>query len=298
MTPSATYPPVPCPVCGSTSQITLYPDTLGSELPSFDYAFSPAHNRTFRIVKCTSCTHAFSIVPHKSLWENYQSVVDDEYLQRQDERLMTAVDVIRILRRILPSGSLLDVGCATGDFLSVAQESYAVEGLELSDWSARIARERGLTIHTKTLGEMEGHGIYDVITLWGVIEHFEAPKDEAGNIARLLRPGGIVGLWTGDINSWVARLMGRKWWYIQGQHIQYFSKASLCRLFADQGFELVYLERYPYTTNFGSLSKSLRRYALIDGIVKHIFRTGFLKDKRIHLSLPGEMYAVFRKKSD
>jgi len=289
---------VPCPVCGSMDQKLLYNDTLGDALPAFDYAFSPEHNRTYRIMRCQSCTHAFSIVPHKNLWENYQSVIDDEYLKRQDERLMTSLNVVNILRKNKSSGTLLDIGCATGDFLSIARNFYDVEGLELSDWSARIAQDSGFTIHTCTLSEMQGSGLYDIITLWGVIEHFESPRNEAGHISRLLRPGGVVCLWTGDINSWIAHILGRKWWYIQGQHIQYFSRKSLCRLFEDNDFELVSMEKYPFATNFRSLSKSLRRYSVVNNVFGHLFEQRFFADRKINLSLPGEMYAIFRKKAD
>lgn len=288
---------VPCPICGSRDQKVLYDDTLGDDLPAFDYAFSPAHNRTYRIVQCRTCSHAFSIVPHKDLWENYQSVIDNEYLKRQNERLMTSRNVVEILKRYAPRGKLLDVGCATGDFLTVAREVYDVEGLELSAWSAAIAKERGLTIHTCTMGEMQAEGVYDIVTLWGVIEHLESPKAEAANIGRLLKPGGIVALWTGDITSLPARILGKKWWYIQGQHIQYFSRQSLTRLFGDHGFELVSLERYPFTTDLRSLEKSLRRYRLISGISQKVLGHRAVADRRIRLALPGEMYAIFRKKS-
>ena len=173
-----------------------------------------------------------------------------------------------------------------------------MEGLELSEWSAKIAQDRGFTIHTCTLGEMQGREIYDVLTLWGVIEHFESPRIEAGHISRLIRPDGVVCIWTGDISSWIARLLGKKWWYIQGQHIQYFSRKSLCRLFEDSGFELVSIEKYPFTTNYRSLNKSLRRYSVINGISRRLFERRFFADRKINLSLPGEMYAIFRKKTD
>lgn len=222
--------------------------------------------------------------------------MDGEYLKRQDERLMTAINVVKILKKIAPSGKLLDVGCATGDFLSVAQDFYDVEGLELSEWSAKIAHQRGFEIHTCRLGEMQEKELYDIITLWGVIEHFESPRSEIGNISRLLKNGGIVCIWTGDINSWIAQLLGRKWWYIQGQHIQFFSRKSLCRLFADYGFELVLMEKYPFATNYRSLNKSLRRYPIINGLSRHLFEHHVFADRKIYLSLPGEMCAVFRKK--
>lgn len=288
---------VPCPICGSSGQKELFKDTLGNDLPSFDYAFSPAHSRTYRIVKCHSCGHAFSIVPKKNVAENYESVVDEEYLKRQDERMMTAKNVVSTLVKTAPCGRLLDVGCATGDFLIVAQDHYTVEGLELSNWSAQLARQRGLLVHTTTLDSMLELEAYDVITLFGVIEHFESPKNEVANLSRIIKPGGIVCLWTGDSDSWVARLLGRKWWYIQGQHIQLFSRRSLLLLFEESGFELILLKKYPFVTNFQSLNKSLRRYSLVSAFSSPILESRLLADRTVPLSLPGEMFAIFRKKA-
>jgi ubiquinone/menaquinone biosynthesis C-methylase UbiE len=287
---------VKCPVCGSLNYKTIFEDSLGDNLPSFDYAFTPSHNQTYMIVKCLSCTHGFSIVPRNNFWKNYQITNDKDYLKRQNERLMTAQKVHNLLKKVSASGKLLDVGCATGDFLSVAQNDHDVEGLELSEWSASIARERGFKIHTCRLDELRSDSHYDVITLWGVIEHFESPRKEIQNISRLLKPGGIVCLWTGDFESWTARLLGKRWWYIQGQHIQFFSKKSLCQLFSDFNFDTLSIVRYPFTTDFRSLSKSLGRYKHLNRISHPILASRFLADKTIELSLPGEMCAFFKKK--
>jgi 2-polyprenyl-3-methyl-5-hydroxy-6-metoxy-1,4-benzoquinol methylase len=282
-----------CPVCGSKNQKTLYPDTLGDDLPPFDYAFSPDHMRTYKVVKCESCSHAFCIIPHKNLWENYQSVVDSEYLSRQDAHLLTARKVVEVLIKFIDGGKLLDIGCATGDFLSVAQEHYSVEGLELSRWSSEIAKKRGFKIHTCPINELPSDTKFDVVTLWGVIEHFESPKAEIEKISSVLKPGGHVCLWTGDIDSWLARLLGKNWWYIQGQHIQFFSKKSLNRLFLDTGFKNVTIEKYPFTANLYSLSKSFFRYKKIKSITKILFENKVTKDMVITLKLPGEMLAIY-----
>jgi 2-polyprenyl-3-methyl-5-hydroxy-6-metoxy-1,4-benzoquinol methylase len=284
-----------CPVCGSKNQKTLYPDTLGDDLPPFDYAFSPDHMRTYKVVKCQSCSHAFCIIPHKNLWENYQSVIDSEYLSRQDAHLLTAGKVTEVLTKFIDGGKLLDVGCATGDFLSVAQEHYSVEGLELSQWSSEIAKKRGFKIHTCTINELPSDAKFDIVTLWGVIEHFESPKAEIEKISSILKPGGYVCLWTGDIDSWLARLLGKNWWYIQGQHIQFFSKKSLNRLFSDTGFKNVTIEKYPFTTNLNSLSKSLFRYKRLKTISRIILENRLTRHKRITLKLPGEMLAIYRR---
>lgn len=286
---------VPCPVCGSQDQRTLYDDNLGDDLPPFDYDFSPEHMRTYRVVRCNTCSHAFCILPGNDIWKNYTSVVDAEYLSREEAHFLTARNVIAVMRKYIPSGKLLDIGCATGDFLTIAQKYYSVEGLELSEWSSEIAKKRGFTIHTCTISELSLEEKYDIVTLWGVIEHFESPALEIAKISRIVRPGGYVFLWTGDIDSWLARLLGKNWWYIQGQHIQFFSNKSLDRLFSDAGFTPAACEKYPFTTNLNSLAKSVFRYSILGSLAKLLLQNRFIRDRVITLRLPGEMLAVYRK---
>jgi SAM-dependent methyltransferase len=290
-----TKSPTPCPICGSKDQKTLYDDTLGDKLPPFDYAFSPEHMLTYRVVRCNSCSHAFCILPGNEIWRNYESVVDAEYMSREEAHLLTAGNVVRIMKKYIPSGRLLDIGCATGDFLRIARNDYSVEGLELSKWSSDIAKKHGFTIHTCTISELSPEESYDIITLWGVIEHFESPVQEISKISRIVKPGGYVFLWTGDIDSWIAQLLGKNWWYIQGQHIQFFSNKSLDRLFSDAGFKPVACERYPFTTKLNTLSKSVFRYRIFKPLAILLLENRFVKNRVITLRLPGEMLAVYRK---
>lgn len=251
--------------------------------------------RTYEVVRCNTCSHAFCILPADDIWKNYQSVVDAEYLSREDAHLLTAEKVVESMEKFIPSGKLLDVGCATGDFLAVAKSRYSVEGLELSQWSSDIAKKRGFTVHTCTLSELPKEEKYEVVTLFGVIEHFESPAVEIARISRLVRPGGYVFIWTGDIDSWLARVLGRKWWYIQGQHIQFFSRRSLDRVFSDAGFAPVACERYPFTTSLGSLSKSVFRYRILRPVARMLLDNRIARKRVITLRLPGEMLAVYRK---
>jgi 2-polyprenyl-3-methyl-5-hydroxy-6-metoxy-1,4-benzoquinol methylase len=145
------------------------------------------------------------------------------------------------------------------------------------------------------MNELPSDEKFDIVTLWGVIEHFESPKAEIEKISSVLKPGGYVCLWTGDIDSWLARLLGKNWWYIQGQHIQFFSKKSLNRLFSDTGFKNVTIEKYPFTTNLNSLSKSLFRYKRLKTISRFFLENRLTRHKIITLKLPGEMLAIYRR---
>ena len=285
----------PCPICGRQEHTELYPDTLGDQLPQFGYDFTPDHMRTYRVVFCRNCRHGFSSPRPAQLWQQYEKVEDLAYLHRQKERIISAQRVIRRILRYRSSGRLLDIGCATGDFLSVARERLQVEGMELSGWAAEIARGRGLTVHRSDLARFKPVQPFDILTLWGVIEHFEHPTEEVRRMHRLLRRGGLVCLWTGDIVSWLARLLEKRWWYIQGQHLQFFSRASLEALFVQAGFQKVWIGRYPHVTTLGSIAKSLKRYSPLGTIAERLLSLPVLSGRLVTLALPGEMFAIFRK---
>lgn len=290
-----THKEILCPVCGCEEKKVMYPDTLGTGSARFDYDFSPEHNKTYRIVRCVNCFHVYSSPLPVDLWENYVSVVDQAYLKNQKTRYLTAEKALERIRQFCPQGRLLDVGCATGDFLHVAQKYYKVEGLEISQWSAQLARERGMPVHENLLDGMKEDGIYDVITLWGVIEHFEHPRTEVRHLFRLLKPGGIVCLWTGDVNCVLSRALGKKWWYYQGQHIQMFTKASLCRLFNEAGFKKAWMGMYPYVMSIESVLRSLGRYPMVSRIANAVARKTVSMERKVTITLPGEMFAIFRK---
>ncbi len=286
-----------CPVCDSDDVAEKYKDTLDNDLPSFDYNFSPATARHYKIVKCKKCSHHYATPRHKDLYVNYNSdKIDETYLNLSQQRITTDNKVIKELLQCLNNGNLLDIGCATGDFLLTASKYYDVEGLELSEWSSKIAKDKGLNIHRCLIHEIPNKEYYDIITLWGVIEHFEFPKQEILNIHKLLDKNGIVFLWTGDISSITAKFMGEKWHYFHGQHIQLFTKKSLRKLFLENGFEEVKMKTYPYVMTMPSLSNTLCRYTLLHKLISPIILSKLFVKIKITIKLPGEMFAIFRKK--
>jgi len=287
-----------CVVCNSPDLVEIRPAEVERlEEVSFSYSFSPAHTKTFRVVRCETCTHVFCTPLPERVTESYHEVVDEEYLKHADSRRLASEAVLQTIRTHTAGRHLLDVGCATGDFLEAGRAAgFEVEGLELSDWSCAIARERGLRVHQEPLAKFAAHedACFDVVSLIGVIEHFPDPRAEMANIAKLLRVGGLVVAWTGDVDSWLARLLGRRWWYWQGQHIQYFTHRSLTTLAQASGFEHVTTERYPFAATHSTLSNSLRRYPfhrLMSALLAPVFRIKPI----IYLRLPGEMLFLARR---
>ena len=284
-----------CPICNSSESKEVYPDTLGTSEPRFDYNFSKDHSRTYRVLKCQVCGHGYCSPRAKIFTQHYKDVIDDTYLKNRTQRIWTARNVLKYLLIHAPGGRLLDIGCATGDFLEVACRAYMVEGLEVSKWSVNIARNRGFLVHETMLDHFRCTVPYNVITLWGVIEHFEDPNSEIDRIAKILKPGGIVGLWTGDFDCLLSKFLKKKWWWIQGQHINIFTKKSLRTLFENHHFKPVYFGIYPYVITAQSLKTSLGRYSIIAGLTNNVLSSGMLNHICLTLKIPGEMFAIFQK---
>lgn len=286
---------VPCPVCGGPKYRVVREDTLGNLPPELGYSFTPAHLKTYRIVRCTNCGHTYCSPLPIDLFERYADIEDVEYLKHESQRLATAKKVIRTLQQVKKCGRLLDVGCSTGDFLQIAERYYEVEGVELSAWAAGIARAKGLTVYDFPLSELGGVKQYDVISLWGVIEHLEDPGREIKHIHRLMRDGGILCIWTGNVDSLTARVLGEKWWYFMGQHVQYFSEATLDRLVTGCGFAKVTVGNYPYVMNMTSIANSIGRYAFLSKLLSRALKSKCLASITITFALPGEMFAIYSK---
>lgn len=135
----------------------------------------------------------------------------------------------------------VDVGCATGDFLMEAGRLVKrVEGVDLSSYAVSVARSRGLEgVHQGDFREISlPDGRYELVTMWDFIEHVHSPREYLQKAFFLLRPNGYLVLSTGDIESTVARLMGRFWHLmIPPRHLYFFSPATIRRLLAETGFE-------------------------------------------------------------
>lgn len=282
-----------CNLCGSDRHDLIYPDELGDQIAATGYDFSERTRRTYAIVRCSSCGLVFCD-PMPSLSAAYVNQVDSTYLRSEAQRQITAKRSVAALRRFVPGGRLLDIGCATGIFLDAASAYFSVEGIELSRWAAEIAGRKHL-VHTCPLAKFPQQAEYDVATLWGVIEHFEDPIAELRAIHRLLNPGGLIVIYTGDIDSWLPRLLGKKWWWFQGMHIYYFSLKSLTKMLERVGFEVVFNDLLTVDFQLFSLGISLRRYR-IGGLLAPLLNIPLLRNICIPLRLSGEMVVYARKK--
>lgn len=156
-----------------------------------------------------------------------------------DPQLRNDLRKLGLVRKHSAGKAMLDVGSAMGGFMKVASnEGFNVEGVEVSEFGAQYTRAQlGLKVHCSSLRDASLPAEqFDVVTMWDVIEHLRDPKENIAEVARILRPGGTCFITTGDVSSFYARTLGKRWHLLTPpQHLFYFTPKSLSHVLEQQG---------------------------------------------------------------
>jgi 2-polyprenyl-3-methyl-5-hydroxy-6-metoxy-1,4-benzoquinol methylase len=171
-----------------------------------------------------------------------ESLQDGPWLQRQLRRYGLAKRC-RAVARLAKGGRLLDIGCATGDFIALMETygRWSTAGIEMDKRVASLARGRyGLQVYSGSVDSVTlPAASFDVITLWDVLEHLPDPRSSLARIAAWLRPGGWLVIRTPDAGSPYARIWGQYWAGLDApRHLVVFDRASLARLLEETGFKV------------------------------------------------------------
>jgi len=74
--------------------------------------------------------------------------------------------------------------------------------------------------------------------MWDVVEHLIDPLADLVEADRLLKPGGVLLVHTINIDSALARLMGKRWPWLVEMHNYFFSPATLGAMVEKAGLEV------------------------------------------------------------
>jgi SAM-dependent methyltransferase len=256
-----------------------------------------------RIARCRRCRMVYRN-PRETdaqVLSAYAGMEDPHYLDERECRGMNALLSLKALKRHVPGGRLLEIGCSTGFLMNAARLEFEAHGVEPSAWAARIARERfGLDVHAGPFETFEAPaGSFDAMLLVDVIEHVLDPRTVLQRAARLLRPGGVVYLVTPDINSLSARILGRYWWGLRPAHLSYFSPVTLRRLLDETGFSVVEQRSYGRIFTYGYWLSRLEKYpAFVRGPIGRLIALLGWHDKILYLDTRDSMEIVARRRDD
>jgi 2-polyprenyl-3-methyl-5-hydroxy-6-metoxy-1,4-benzoquinol methylase len=154
-------------------------------------------------------------------------------------RQMQADEEVRFLDA-MPGGQLLDVGCGSGDWLSLMHElGWQVRGVDFDERAVQVARGRGLEVACGTLEQGNySDAIFDAVTLNHVIEHLPDPSSSMLECARILRQGGKIVVLTPNSASLGHRVFKGNWRGLEPpRHLHIFSFESIRAMLKKAGFK-------------------------------------------------------------
>jgi SAM-dependent methyltransferase len=150
------------------------------------------------ICRCNGCGLVFDNPrPTMEALRDYYSGRDkyDRWLLHESERETLWKRRLGNIHRQKRTGSLLDIGAGTGQFLPVARTHFIkVKGTELSGSACAIAKERyGIVLLEGDVDNIDFKGErFDVVTLFHVLEHVSRPGAFLERVKELIAPSGTL----------------------------------------------------------------------------------------------------------
>ena len=221
----------------------------------------------FEISLCRNCGHIYTSVrpDYNTLFSKFYP--DDYLCYGGKSGVAGLMDRIRMegqaaqraemIKKFVGQKSLvklLEVGCATGEFIKTCRQRFGweVAGIEPNRQLSDALNREGYHVVPSKLEDAEIPAEqYDVVSLFNVLEHLWDSVYSLKRINRLLKPGGLVVVEIPDFDSPSRKRFGKYWFlYHLPRHLSHFTKKSLTSLMNECGFEKVdILKQFRPTVN-------------------------------------------------
>ena len=174
-------------------------------------------------------------------------------------------------------GKLLDIGCGDGDFLkNMKDDGWQVYGIEPSKSGAELSRRRLKdNVYNAELEKVKfPNGFFDVVTMWHVLEHVHKPNDIVKEVGRITRKNGIFIVAVPNIDSFQARIGGKKWFHLDvPRHLYHFSPKTLNKLLENNGFKVEKIKHFSFVYNLiGVIQTSLNMIGVRFNFLHHLIK--------------------------
>ena len=205
--------------------------------------------RTYEFAQCHNCYFSFVT----NFREDYAEIYDEnyyagrgadpmvDYIYEYKNSLTTIRNyewqgIVRIFQKLCSNNAKwLDFGCGSGGLVRYAKKrGIDIVGFD-EGWGASLGREGGTRIlNASELKEVDG--VFDFCSAIEVFEHIPDPLEAFRQIRRILKPGGILFLTTGNAQPWRNKLLNWGYTSCPDVHISFYEPETLEFCLRESGF--------------------------------------------------------------
>lgn len=230
-----------CPSCGSKD--------FSHHVTTADYFLT---KEEFDVEKCNQCGLLFTnpIPKPEEIGKYYASEKYYSHPQKTFSPLGSLYNFIKylnlrskynIIAQTFPTGTLLDIGCGSGDFLKFAKkQGWNVSGIEPNSSARKFASQQtGENILLPEQSHLLVENSFDVITMWHVLEHVLDLHTQLSTIKNLAKQNASIIIALPNHDSFDGNKYKKHWaaWDVP-RHLYHFNKKSVQQLFSKFGFKL------------------------------------------------------------
>ena len=238
-----------CPLCRSDNTKESFQKTL------------------IRYYRCRSCRFLFSAQnQNPNLELETVEQYEPAYVSYLEDSPEDTINFRKLLEWIEQFKSLkglrvLDVGTGTGKLVRyLRNRSVDAFGLEPSAalYKRYLSKEpffffadlKGLTAVSPAVQ-------YDAVIIADVLEHIPDPQAFFSDLRLILKPGAVVYVCTPNADSFLARICGKHWHYINKYHFSFFSHRTITDISAQHGLKEI---GYAHFTRFKAVGYILQYF--------------------------------------
>ena len=287
-----------CIVCGEIANEIFLESTFSGGISDAVQFFRAnrkdvAHGQIVRCIKCNFVytSPQFSHQEYSQIYIASGSNSETKEVISQSE-IYRGHKLLKLVRRFIDRGRLLDFGCGSGGFLQVA------EGFERNGFEVVYGGKPSPSIKIVTgdfISKINQYPLlkdqFDVITAFDVLEHLADIDAYIEAMVSLLKPGGLFIVSVPNVESLNARIFSDKWNSFLLEHLWYFSPKTLKIYMSKYHLTQVASGRLSYGATVNHLiRRASQTYKFLDMFKDFNFGT------QIFIPVPvGLIYGVFKK---
>lgn len=210
----------------------------------------------FQISVCTECDHIYvknQLLESRIIELYTTSDVDKQFqTRRNDDEGLNRYWILVYAKYIQKfqdtakknNSYLLDIGAGAGQFLSLCSEltNFKLHAMEFSENSAEFLKSivGAKNFYQEKISSTDFHETkFDIITMFGVLEHISEPRVELGKCKKILNEDGKILVLVPNFYSRAYKILGINTPTINPRtHLNYFSKKSMDRLCSEVGLKV------------------------------------------------------------